>query len=170
MLVDVQQLVAQLRVTVEEARSLPMSSSAVISRVDVLAQIAALEASILTTLAESGHAVTADNPLVAAHEKQAASHVVAATRERERLLSSSEEYREVQREADRVRARVEGECEALRRETDEYVDERLANLEVTLTRTLDAVSRGRERLQGRSDLDRVGDHEDDTAFPFPERG
>ncbi|HSV41375.1 MAG TPA: hypothetical protein VLI04_21610, partial [Nocardioidaceae bacterium] len=40
------------------------------------------------------------------------------------------------------------EAEALRHDTDEYVDAKLANFEITLERTLDAVKRGRERLSG----------------------
>jgi hypothetical protein len=40
------------------------------------------------------------------------------------------------------------EAEALRAETDEYVDAKLANFEITLERTLEAVRRGRQRLTG----------------------
>ena len=54
----------------------------------------------------------------------------------------------------------------LRRETDDYVDQRLASFELTLSKTLAAVQRGRERLHGRSDLDELGKSAEDLA-PLP---
>ncbi|MSV92145.1 MAG: ATP synthase subunit B/B', partial [Actinobacteria bacterium] len=40
-----------------------------------------------------------------------------------------------------------------RQEVEEYIDSRLATLEVILNKTMDAVSRGRERLAGAHDND-----------------
>ena len=40
-----------------------------------------------------------------------------------------------------------------RREVEAYIDGRLATLEVILTKTMDAVARGRERLEGADDKD-----------------
>ena len=48
-------------------------------------------------------------------------------------------------------ARSKADAEALRRETDEYVDAKLANFEVALERTSEAVKRGRQRLGAAGD-------------------
>jgi hypothetical protein len=40
-----------------------------------------------------------------------------------------------------------------KQEVEEYIDGRLATLEVILNKTMDAVSRGRDRLGGASDKD-----------------
>jgi hypothetical protein len=40
-----------------------------------------------------------------------------------------------------------------REEVENYIDSRLATLEVILSKTMDAVSRGRERLAGAGDND-----------------
>ncbi len=53
------------------------------------------------------------------------------------------------------------ESDGLRRETDEYVDGKLANFEITLDKTIDAVRRGRERLAGRTDMHGITDDEVD---------
>ena len=50
------------------------------------------------------------------------------------------------------------EAYAIRQEVDDYVDQKLANFEVVLNKTLSAVHRGREKLRGRQELDELGDH------------
>jgi hypothetical protein len=50
----------------------------------------------------------------------------------------------------------------MRRETDDYVDGKLANFEVALHRTLDAVQKGRDKIRGRHAYDDLGD-----AGPLP---
>ncbi|MBI3429979.1 MAG: ATP synthase subunit B/B', partial [Actinobacteria bacterium] len=56
---------------------------------------------------------------------------------------------ESQRVLDEARAIAERE----REEVENYIDSRLATLEVILNKTMDAVSRGRERLAGAGDND-----------------
>jgi vacuolar-type H+-ATPase subunit E/Vma4 len=56
---------------------------------------------------------------------------------------------EAQRILDDARAVAEEE----RAEVEAYIDGRLATLEVILNKTMDAVARGRERLEGASDKD-----------------
>jgi hypothetical protein len=48
-------------------------------------------------------------------------------------------------------ARENAELE--KQEIEEYIDGRLATLEVILNKTLDAISRGRDRLAGANDKD-----------------
>ena len=50
-------------------------------------------------------------------------------------------------EADEIVENARAEAEALRKETDDYVDAKLANFEIALERTIEAVKRGRERLR-----------------------
>jgi cell division septum initiation protein DivIVA len=151
--VDVKDLIEKLRSIVETARSMPMSSSAVINRGEVLGLIAELEQALPAAFAESNKVYSERDAVLAdAHEK--ASRILEeAGFERDRLVSDSDVYRIALREAEELRAIAERECAALRHETDEYVDTRLANFEITLTKTLEAVSRGRDRLQGRHQLD-----------------
>ena len=55
----------------------------------------------------------------------------------------------------------------MRREVDDYVDTKLANFEVVLTRTLGAVERGRDKLRGRREVDDLDDL-DEELDPLPD--
>lgn len=168
---EVEELLGRLRATVEGARSMPMSSSAVIHRAEVLAQIDEIHAALPAAFADSDRVFTEREGLLLEAKEQADRIVVEAQNEHERLVSDSEVYRVAKHEADIERARVVQECDDLRKQTDEYVDGRLANLEITLTKTLEAVTRGREKLHGRSELERLDEinAEDQAPFPFAGR-
>ncbi len=148
---DVTHLVEQLRTTVEQARSLPMSASAVVNRAELLEQIDALRSAL--------EQVTAQPPSATARGGGSGGD--------SRGVSDSGVSSEAMRQSANMLAEMQRECEALRRDTDAYVDGRLANLEVTLTKTLEAVRRGRDRLQGRSDLDHLDQADADTSFTYP---
>ena len=62
--------------------------------------------------------------------------VIAARAEAERILSEAHQSAQEQRD-----------------EVDSYIDSRLATLEVILTKTMDAVVKGRERIAGASEKD-----------------
>jgi len=89
----------------------------------------------------------------------------ALDKRRKAIEDSIEHAEQAKREADDLLATARRESEELRTETDEYVDSRLANFEVTLHKTLEAVTRGRERLQGRTTFHALGspEPEDDTG-------
>lgn len=148
---------------------MPMSASAVVNRAELLAQIDALGAAVTQALAEAQR-LTSDRDAAVAEGRTEAEGMIATGRyERDRLASETEVYRMAKVEADRLRADAQQEASELRRETDEYVDSRLANFEVALGKTLEAVARGRERLHGRSDLDAWGrEGVDDILLPGDE--
>ena len=64
---------------------------------------------------------------------------------------------ESQRILDETRSMAEREHQ----EVEDYIDSRLATLEVILNKTMDAVSRGRERLAGADDRDVLSQLADD---------
>jgi len=148
-------LLEELKQTIENARSMPMSSSAVINRGEVLAMIARLEEAVPAAFEESDRVYAQRDQMIAEAQERAARIVEEAGFEHDRLVSDTDVYRIAVRQADELRETTKRECEALRHETDEYVDTRLANFEITLNKTLEAVTRGRDRLQGRHQLDQA---------------
>jgi vacuolar-type H+-ATPase subunit H len=167
---EVEGLLERLRATVDTARSMPMSSSAVIHRAEVLAQIDEIKAALPAAFADSDRVFSEREQLMLEAKEHADRILVEAQNEHERLVSDSEVYRVAKHEADGERDRVAGECDDLRRQTDEYVDGRLAHLEITLTKTLEAVTRGRDKLHGRSELERLDEIHDEEQTPFPFAG
>ena len=64
-----------------------------------------------------------------------------------------------------MRADADAEAVRMRRETDDYVDAKLANFEVALHKTIAAVQKGRDKIRGRADYDDLGGPVDDTPLP-----
>ena len=150
---DVHEKLAELRQLVEQARSMPMSASAVVNRGELLELIDQLSSALETAFTESQR-VVAEREEVVDEGRRAAEQIVAeAHNEREKIISDTDVYRVAKREADQIVERARAEADALRKETDDYVDAKLANFEITLERTTEAVKRGRERLAGRSAFD-----------------
>jgi hypothetical protein len=72
------------------------------------------------------------------------------------MVSEHEVYLAAVSEADALRRQVAGETAQMRRETDDYIDGKFASFEATLSKTLNTVARGRERLGERSGPSRRG--------------
>src|SRR5262245_5985662 len=145
---------------------MPMSASAVVNRAELLAELDAFASELSTAFTEADR-VTRERDAVIAEGRAEAERIIHEARyERERLASDTEVYRVAKVEVDRIREEAQKEAVELRQETDEYVDSRLANFEVALGKTMEAVARGRERLHGRSDLDSWGrEGVDDILLP-----
>ena len=158
---DVHAKLAEIRQVVEGARSMPMSASAVVNRGELLAMLEELREGLDTALSDA-HKVLADRDGIVDDGRREADQIVADAREeRERITSDTEVFRLAKRRADEVLEQAHAEADGLRRETDDYVDQKLANFEITLERTIEAVRRGRDRLAGRTVLDSLTPEEAD---------
>jgi cell division septum initiation protein DivIVA len=153
--VDVDAKLDELRRTIEHARSMPMSASAVVNRGEVLELIDEIRSALAVALTDSDR-VMADKASVVDEGRREADQIVADARnERERIISDTDVYKVAKRQADDVLEKARAESDELRKETDDYVDAKLAHFEITLERTMEAVKRGRERLAGRSAFDNL---------------
>jgi len=159
--VDVDAKLDELRRTIEQARSMPMSASAVVNRGEVLELIDDIRSAMAVAFTDSDR-VMADRASVVDEGRREADQIVADARnERERIISDTDVYKVAKRQADDVLEKARAESEELRKETDDYVDAKLAHFEITLERTMEAVKRGRERLAGRSAFDGLTTEEAD---------
>ncbi len=150
---DVHAKLAELRRVVEQARSMPMSASAVVNRSELLDMIDEVTSGLEVAFTESQRVVADRESVVEEGRKEAEQIISDAQNERERIISDTDVYRVAKREADHIVEQARAEADELRKETDDYVDAKLANFEITLERTTEAVKRGRERLAGRSAFD-----------------
>jgi hypothetical protein len=142
--------VLRLRTILEGARAMPMSSSVVVNRREVLDLLSELEAALNDAQAQASSST--EGPDREGHDAspQATQRTDPAAAERAGRLEESEDVREARELAVRIRSEAEQESAELRTETDEYVDGQLAHLEISLTKTLETIKRGRERLHERS--------------------
>ena len=158
----------ELSALVEGARSMPMSASCVVNRAEVLELLDEARRLLPETLQRASGLLADKSGVIEAGRAEAARIVAEAHEERARLVSKHEVAREAAVEAARVTEAATVRSEAMKAEVDDYVDSKLANFEVVLTKTLQAVDRGREKLRGRAahdDLRGLGGDEDEIPLP-----
>ncbi|WP_030623678.1 ATP synthase F0 subunit B [Streptomyces sclerotialus] len=163
---DVQKKLDEIVETVGHARSMPMSASCVVNRAELLAMLEEVRAALPGSLAQAQELLGGREQVVEEARAEAERIIEEAHARRGSLISGTEVARQAQEEADRILAEARREAEEIRAEADDYVDSKLANFEVVLTKTIGSVDRGREKLLGRGPgLDQDG-YEDTEA---PER-
>ncbi|MFJ1900750.1 cell division initiation protein [Streptomyces sp. NPDC088115] len=166
---DVQKKLDEIVEAVGSARSMPMSASCVVNRADLLAMLEEVREALPGSLAQAAELIGGHEQLVEQARQEAGRIIEAAHAERGSLISDTEIARRSQAEADRILGEARKEADEIRAEADEYVDSKLANFEVVLTKTIGSVDRGREKLLGRGQgFDEQG-YEDPDFAEAPER-
>jgi F0F1-type ATP synthase membrane subunit b/b' len=126
-----------------------MSASCMVNRADVLALLDEVRRQLPSDLTRAD-ALLGDAEGVIAEARRHGEEIIAgAHEEKMRLVSETEVQAQAQREAGRITAAAEAEAERMQREIDDYIDAKLANFELVLTKTLEAVARGRDKIAGR---------------------
>ncbi|WP_328878964.1 ATP synthase F0 subunit B [Streptomyces sp. NBC_00299] len=163
---DVQKKLDEIVASVSGARSMPMSASCVVNRADLLSMLEEVRAALPGSLAQAQELIGGREQMVEQARQEADRIIQGAHAERGSLISDTEVARRSQAEADRILAEARKEAEDIRAEADDYVDSKLANFEVVLTKTLGSVGRGREKLLGTGPGTDEHGYEDEDA---PER-
>ncbi len=133
---------------VEEARSVPLSASCVLNRGEMLQILDKVKISFPSDLAKA-IAVLRDKDQILESAREQADAIIAQAREEvARLVEQTSIVTTARKEAQKIMAEVTAESNASRDEIDEYIDTRLATLEVVLNKTLDVISKGRDQLGG----------------------
>ena len=143
---DIDARLQDLRAALDEARSMPMSASVMINRTDFQALLDALERAIDDTLSQATEVVGDREAVLASGMTQAEDIIRAAELERERLVSTTDVFRNAQLRAAEIIDAARRDGEELQAETDRYVEDKLANFELTLERVVDHLRSGRTRL------------------------
>ncbi|WNI18268.1 ATP synthase F0 subunit B [Actinacidiphila sp. ITFR-21] len=146
---DVQKKLDEIAAAVAGARSMPMSASCVVNRAELLAMLDEVSAALPTSLSQAEELLGDREQMVQEARAEAQRIIQAAHAERGSLVSDTQIARRSQDEAERIVAEARREAEEIRAEADDYVDSKLANFEVVLTKTIGSVDRGREKLLGR---------------------
>jgi hypothetical protein len=166
--IDVDGLLGALERIADEARAMPLSSSVMVNRVEVVSLLRQLREALPEELAQARWVVREQDGILEHARADAEQILVEARAEREVLLSKQRVVVAAKIEAERIVTEADEAARQMRLEAEDYVDAKLANFEVVLHKTLTAVERGRERLRGRLDVDELarndgGDFDDDTG-------
>lgn len=150
---------------VESARAMPLSSSVVLHRGELLGLLDDLRAALPEQVAQAQQVLAERDALLEQGRQDAARLVAEAERERERLVEATDVHRSAAEQAQRLLDDADEQAAVLQVQVDDYVDGKLATFEIVLHKTLSAVERGRAKLAGRSALDELAGSDGDEPLP-----
>lgn len=134
---------------VVQARAMPMSSSVLVNRAEVLELVDQVRAALPSQL-HMADEVLADADAARAAAQAEADGVLARARARAAELVEQEAVvAEARTRAAQIVAEAQETAEGLRRDADDYCDRRLADFEIDLGKVLSQVQAGRAKLAGR---------------------
>jgi F0F1-type ATP synthase membrane subunit b/b' len=159
--VDIAARLQQLDEMVREAKSMPLSSSALVNREEMLGLIAETQGSLPDEIKQARWIVKDREELLAKARGDGERIVEQAREEQLRMARREEIARRAKEEADRMLAESKDRAEQMKGEAEDYVDAKLAQFEIALrkvleeaqgtaraiAKTLDQVEAGRERLR-----------------------
>lgn len=159
---DLAARISQLEAMVRDAKSMPLSSSALLNRDEVLELIEQMKDSLPDEVKQARWIVKDREELLAKARRDAEAMVEQGRQEQLRLASHEEVVQRSHEEAARIVSEAEDDARKLRLEAEDYVDAKLAQLESalhkiledmistngSLSRVIDQVQAGREKLRG----------------------
>ncbi len=149
---DVYSKLDELISLIENARALPMSASCVINRTEALGLIREVSQLVPEEFQQAELLLREREAILSQARTESEQLLARAGEQQEALLSDAEITRAAQIEAERVHVEAVRNAEHTRQQAEDYIDAKLANFEVVLTKTLAAVQRGREKMRGRSEM------------------
>ena len=145
---------------IEEARSVPLSASCVVHRGEMLDLLEGVKASFPNDLAKAITILRQQSEIIENANQQADSIIAQARDEVSRLVEQTAIVTAAKKESAKIVADATAEGMKDKEEIEAYIDSRLANLEVILNKTLDVISRGREKLAGADPKQALSDLKD----------
>ena len=138
---------------VEEARSVPLSASCVVHRGELLGVLDEAKDALPESIAKAESILANKDKVIDEGRMQAEQMVAMAREEASQLIEQTAIMQQAREEAKNILQEARQEAAEQRQEIEEYIDSRLATLEVILNKTQEAITRGRERLAGSTDKD-----------------
>ncbi|MDR1711437.1 MAG: hypothetical protein LBR58_06245 [Propionibacteriaceae bacterium] len=146
-------VLAKLRELVTDAKSVPMSASCMVNRKEALALLDEALVAYRSDVSEAQR-VTENSLATLERAQEEAEIIIRAAEEKASYLATQDEvFAQAKQKAAQLEVRSIEEADALRRETDAYIDQRIASFEAALQKTINQVQTMRARLADRSQLD-----------------
>ena len=138
---------------VEEARGVPLSASCVVHRGEMLELLDEERAALPPDFESAQKLLSARDAIIEEGRLSAEQMISMAREDVARMVEQTSIVQLARDEARKVLDDAREQAMQEKAEVEEYIDGRLATLEVILNKTQDAVARGRERLAGAGDKD-----------------
>lgn len=140
-----------LEQAITHARPMPMSSSVLVSRAELLDLVAQARDAVPTEIADAERVLAEAAQARAAAREEGERIEAAARRRAEELVGEQAVVAQAEQRAAEIVAAAEDRAAELRREADDYCDRRLADFEIDLGKLVAQVQAGRAKLAHRLD-------------------
>jgi len=150
---ELAEILEELVGLVERAKSMPLSSSAIIGREEVLELLNAARETLPTEFQRARRVIQERDEVRARAMREADELLDEARAQAAHMVQRTEIVRQARNNAERILADAEAESRRIRHEADDYVDRKLAAFEIVLDRTIRTVQAGRDRLSVSEDDD-----------------
>jgi cell division septum initiation protein DivIVA len=176
--VDIVARLQQMDELIQEAKSMPLSSSVLVNREELLEVLDAAKAELPEEIKQARWIVKDREELLTKARKSGEATIQKAQQERARMVSQEEVVRAAGEEAERILTEAREQARQIRLEAEDYVDAKLAQFEIVLgktqkelARSIGQVQRGREKLRGVSPAEEeFGGREEDEEFEGDDQG
>ena len=152
---DISARIQQLEELIQEAKAMPLSSSVLVNKEEVLELLNAAQTELPEEIRQARWVVKDREELLAKARRDAEAIVQRGYAERQRILSEEEVVRTAHEEAERIVSEAREQARQMRLEAEDYVDAKLAQFEIALAKTSNELSRsiaqvrkGRDKLRG----------------------
>jgi hypothetical protein len=153
--VDIGARLQQIAELIEQAKSMPLSSSVLVNREEIMELLEAARADLPEEIKQARWVVKDREELITKARKDGEAVLRSAQEQQARLLSETEVVRAAHEEAQQVLTEAREQARQLRLEAEDYVDAKLAQYEIALEKTwnelqrsIAQVQRGRDKLRG----------------------
>ncbi len=144
---DTEELILTVRDHIDTARSVPMSASVMVNRDELVGLLEDAVAALPEEIRQARWLLKERDEFLAKARREAEDIIDAGRQQAQRMVEKTEVVREANLHARRIVDDAEKTARDLKHEAEDYIDTKLASFEVVLERTMNAVAKGRERLQ-----------------------
>jgi cell division septum initiation protein DivIVA len=149
-LTETEKLLNRLLDVVESAKSVPLSTSAMINKDEVVSLVEQTLDTFPRELRQSRWLLKERDDFLKKAQAEADEILGAARTRAGRMVERSELVKAAEARAAKITEEAEAQARRLRLEVEDYCDQKLGSFEIVLERTQRLVAQGRERLQLRS--------------------
>ena len=145
--VGVESILNQVLDVMAAAKSMPLSSSAMVSREEVTSLVNAALDALPDELRQARWLLREREEFMAERSREAEALMDEVRAQAEHMVQRTEIVRQANHVAQRILDDANEEARRLRHEAEDYADQKLASFEIVLDRTMKTVQAGREKLQ-----------------------
>jgi hypothetical protein len=144
--VDIAARIQQLEDMIREAKSMPLSSSVLVNKEEMLELIGEMREALPEEIKQARWVVRDREELLLKARREAESIVAQAQAQRSRMAGREAVAQAAQEEAGRIVGDAQDHARQTRLEAEDYVDAKLAQFEITLQRLQESLQKTQEAL------------------------